>query len=77
VIFLSAVVGITRGARSLLAFNFGAKNYFRFQKIFKRLTIFILIYLVAVEIIVFLFGEKMLLIFGLSKTTLSNNKDYI
>ncbi|WP_374697051.1 MATE family efflux transporter [Spiroplasma endosymbiont of Polydrusus formosus] len=68
-LILSAGVGVTQGARSIIAYNYGAKNSARIWEILKRVSLLIIIWFSLMLVVFVIFGKYMMMLFALSEET--------
>lgn len=61
---LSAGVGVTQGARSIIAYNYGAKKNARIWEVLKRVSLLIIIWFCLMLIVFIIFGKDMMMLFA-------------
>ncbi|MBW3058329.1 multidrug transporter [Spiroplasma poulsonii] len=61
---LSAGIGVTQGARSIIAYNYGAKKNARIWEVLKRVILLIIIWFSLMLIVFILFGKDMMILFA-------------
>jgi len=61
---LSAGIGVTQGARSIIAYNYGAKKNARIWEVLKRVILLIIIWFSLMLIVFILFGKHMMILFA-------------
>ncbi|AHF61183.1 hypothetical protein P344_04670 [Spiroplasma mirum ATCC 29335] len=66
-IVLSAGIGLTQGARSIIAYNYGAKKYNRIWQVLKRVSILIIIWFTLMLVVFICFGGLMMQAFAFPK----------
>lgn len=60
---LSTGIGITQGARIIIAYNYGAKKNARIWEILKRVSLLIIIWFCLILIVFIIFGKYMIMLF--------------
>lgn len=66
-LIFSAGVGVSQGARAIIAYNFGAKKYNRIWQILKRSSILFFSWFIFVLIMIIAIGDQMMLMFAFPK----------
>ena len=77
VILNAPIIGLGYGARSLVGYAYGQRNFKRIWHYMSRLFILLLAMLAMLVLIVIIFGQHMLMIFGVSESIAQTFKIYI
>lgn len=71
------IIGVSQGARSLVAYVYGTKNYYRVWQIIWRLIILLAVLLTISLLLVIIVGEYMMHAFGVDLAMAKHFKSYI
>ncbi len=74
---LSAGIGVTQGARSIIAYNYGAKKNARIWEILKRVSLLIIIWFSLMLVLFIIFGKDMVMLFALPEETATKYRWWI
>ncbi len=76
-VLVNVIIGFAQGARVVLSYSYGAKQFLRIKKLFKILIILILLWILLWFLIMIIWGSELLQIFSLPKDISEKYHSYV